>query len=89
MTGLTSRELEICRLAADGLANKEIAWRSKKRDGEPLTEGTVKQYMVHAFRKTGATNRTELARWYFLHVEMPRDFGDCSKCLLRALHTRD
>lgn len=49
---LTARELEVLRLAADGLANREIARRLF------LSEATVKTHLVHVFSKLGVENRT-------------------------------
>jgi hypothetical protein len=37
--------------------NKEIAHELH------LSEGTIKEYLHHIFRKLGTTNRTELALW--------------------------
>lgn len=49
---LSERELDVLRLVADGLANREI--------GRALfiSEGTVKTHLVHAFAKLGADSRT-------------------------------
>jgi DNA-binding NarL/FixJ family response regulator len=52
---LTSRELEIARLAARGLRNKEIAARLE------ITEGTAKLHLHSIYRKLGVTSRAELA----------------------------
>lgn len=54
---LTPREKQVCRLVAEGKPNKEIAYALH------LSEGTVKEYLFRIFRKTGVTNRTELAIW--------------------------
>ena len=50
--GLSGRELEVLRLAADGLANKQIAKELF------VSEATVKTHLNHAFTKLGADNRT-------------------------------
>jgi DNA-binding NarL/FixJ family response regulator len=53
---LTRRELEILRLARDGIANKEIArdlW---------ITEQTVKFHLSNVYRKLGVSNRTRASR---------------------------
>jgi DNA-binding NarL/FixJ family response regulator len=42
-------------LVRQGKSNKEIAWLLC------LECGTVKEYLFHIFRKTGVTNRVELA----------------------------
>lgn len=52
---LSFRERQIVALVAQGHANKEIAARLL------LTEGTIKEYLNRIFRKTGVSNRTELA----------------------------
>jgi DNA-binding NarL/FixJ family response regulator len=51
---LTPRELEIVRLAAEGLRNKEIADRLK------ITEGTVKIHLHHIYEKLGVSGRPQL-----------------------------
>ena len=54
--GLTERELEVLKLAADGLRNKEIA-------GElAISERTVKYHVTSIFQKFGVSNRTEAIR---------------------------
>ncbi|MDT7596045.1 MAG: hypothetical protein QOJ06_1591 [Pseudonocardiales bacterium] len=53
---LTSRELEIARLAAAGLANKEIAARLC------LSHRTVENKLHSAYEKLGVQGRAELAR---------------------------
>ena len=52
---LVPREREITELVRQGRLNKQIAASTG------LTEGTVKEYMIRIFQKTGAGNRTELA----------------------------
>ena len=51
--GLTSRQIEILTLAADGASNRQIG----KQLG--LTEGTVKQHMSRMFKSLGVQNRVE------------------------------
>ena len=53
---LTARELEIARLAAAGLANKEIAARLC------LSHRTVENKLHAAYQKLGVEGRAELAR---------------------------
>jgi DNA-binding NarL/FixJ family response regulator len=53
-TSLTSRELDIVRLVAQGLRNKEIARRAS------ISEGTVKAHVHRIYRKVGVASRTEL-----------------------------
>lgn len=50
---LSSRELQILRLAAEGLSNRDIG-RSLH-----ITEGTVKNHMHNALQKLGLANRVE------------------------------
>ena len=54
-TPLTPRELQIIRLVALALANKEIAFQLH------LSEGTVKENLSVIFKKVGVKNRTALA----------------------------
>jgi len=51
--GLTSRQLEILPLLADGLPNKRIA------DALGVTEGTVKQHLKELFKRLSARNRMQ------------------------------
>jgi len=53
--GLTVRELELVRLVAAGLSNKDIARQCS------LREDTVKHHMSSIFDKTGVSTRLELA----------------------------
>ncbi len=50
---LTSRQLQILPLLAEGMPNKRIA------DALGLTEGTVKQHLKDLFRRLNASNRTQ------------------------------
>jgi len=52
-TGLTNREREVLRLLAEGLGNKEIAWRLS------ITEHTVKFHVSSLMSKLNAGSRTE------------------------------
>jgi DNA-binding NarL/FixJ family response regulator len=55
--GLTKRELEILRLAAEGHSNSQLAatlW---------VTEQTVKFHLSNIYRKLNVSNRTEASRW--------------------------
>jgi DNA-binding NarL/FixJ family response regulator len=54
---LTSRELEVLELLAEGLSNKQIARRLE------ITEGTVKAHLGSAFRRIGVHQRTQAALW--------------------------
>jgi len=56
-SGLTKREVEILRLAADGHSNAQLAqmlW---------VTEQTIKFHLSNIYRKLGVANRTEASRW--------------------------
>jgi two-component system nitrate/nitrite response regulator NarL len=66
--GLTTREVEIMKAVARGLANKAIAkelW---------VTEQTVKFHLTNIYRKLGISNRTEAARWAFSHGLQDREY---------------
>ncbi len=52
---LTPRELQILRLVADGLRNKEIA------QGLEISEGTVKIHLHNIYEKVNVDSRVELA----------------------------
>jgi DNA-binding NarL/FixJ family response regulator len=52
---LTTRELEVAVLVAEGLSNKEIARRLDR------SEGTVKIHLHNIYEKLGVRNRTSLA----------------------------
>jgi len=54
--GLTKREVEILRLAAQGMSNAEIAKKIW------VTEQTVKFHLANTYRKLGVANRTGAAR---------------------------
>jgi DNA-binding NarL/FixJ family response regulator len=58
---LTTRELEILRLVAEGQTNGRIArqlW---------VTEQTVKFHLSNTYRKLGVANRTEASRYAYVH----------------------
>jgi DNA-binding NarL/FixJ family response regulator len=54
---LTTRELEILSLVADGLANKAIA----RRLG--IAEPTVRKHLTNVYRQIGVNDRTQAALW--------------------------
>jgi len=54
---LTNRELEIVKLVATGLRNKQIA------DQLSITEGTVKIHLHTIFEKLGVSSRVELSNY--------------------------
>lgn len=61
---LSPRELEVLALAAQGLANKEIA----RALDPPCSEDTVKWHLKRAFLKLGAPNRTAAVAIYLKHT---------------------
>ena len=56
-SGLTEREVEVLRLTAQGLTNKEIA------DRLFISFKTVGTHLSNIFEKTGAVNRTEASAY--------------------------
>lgn len=58
---INERELEIIRLIADGLSNKEIAAQLF------LSEGTVRNYLSSILDKLGLRDRTQVAVFYYQH----------------------
>ena len=60
--GLSPRELEVLRLVAEGLANKQVA----RRLG--ITERTVKAHLGQVFRVIGVADRTSAALWARDHL---------------------
>jgi DNA-binding NarL/FixJ family response regulator len=59
---LTSREMEILTLAAQGHTNGRIAQRLW------VTEQTVKFHLSNTYRKLGVANRTEASRYAYTHA---------------------
>ena len=55
--GISTREIDVVRLVAEGLSNKEIARRLH------LSVRTVETHVRHLLTKTGMVNRTQLATW--------------------------
>ena len=55
---LTARELEVMKLVAEGLSNKEIA------QSLFLSEGTTRNYVTGLLEKLGLRDRTQLAIYY-------------------------
>jgi DNA-binding NarL/FixJ family response regulator len=66
---LSFRQRQIVQLVQEAKANKEIAFELS------LTEGTVKEYLYHIFRKLGVRNRTDLALWGQKNVAVERKAG--------------
>jgi DNA-binding NarL/FixJ family response regulator len=54
---LTPREVELVRLAASGLRNREMSRRLA------ISEGTVKMHLHNVYRKLQLQNRVELANY--------------------------
>ncbi|SHK59588.1 response regulator transcription factor [Hespellia stercorisuis] len=59
---ISDRELEIIRLIADGLSNKEIAGKLF------LSEGTVRNYLSSILDKLQLRDRTQVAVFYYQHL---------------------
>lgn len=59
---LSARETEVLRLAAQGMANKQIARRLA------ISESTVKVHLGSVFRRIGVTDRTSAAIWARDHL---------------------
>lgn len=57
VTPLSKRELEIARLIADGMSNKEVASRCF------LSERTVETHVSNILNKLGVNSRVEVAGW--------------------------
>jgi len=58
---LTNRELEVAKLVARGLSNKELAARIRR------SERTVESHVQHALRKLNMSSRTQLGAWAQKH----------------------
>lgn len=54
---LSPREIEIARMVAAGMRNKEIAWKLN------ITEGTVKLHLNSIYDKSGVDGRVALTLW--------------------------
>jgi DNA-binding NarL/FixJ family response regulator len=54
---LTIREIEVIKLIAEGLTNKEIAQKLF------ISEKTVKNHITNILRKLGLRDRTQAALW--------------------------
>ena len=60
---LNEKEIEIMKLVAEGLNNKEIAQTLY------LSEGTVRNYLSSTLEKLELRDRTQLAIYYYKHVQ--------------------
>jgi HD-GYP domain-containing protein (c-di-GMP phosphodiesterase class II) len=65
--GLTAREVEVLRLLARGLSNKEIARRLV------ITPKTAGNHIEHIYTKTGATNRAGASLFAMQHGLLPEE----------------
>jgi DNA-binding NarL/FixJ family response regulator len=63
---LTSRELQVLRLVAEGLPNAQVAKRLW------ISEPTVKYHLSRTYEKLGVSNRTGAARWAERHGLLDR-----------------
>ena len=61
--GVSARELEVVRLVARGMSNREIA------EALYLSEGTVRNYLSAALDKLSVRDRTQLAVFYLTHPD--------------------
>ena len=64
LTVLTERERQIMRLVSGGLLNKEIGRQLN------ITDGTIKQHLHHIYQKLEISNRTVLAAFVLLQMDM-------------------
>lgn len=60
--GITPKEMELIKLVADGLSNKEIA------ESLFLSEGTVRNYLSSVLEKLELRDRTQLAVFYYKNL---------------------
>ena len=68
---LSSREIEIIELVAQGLTNQEIAERLT------ISKRTVDNHVSIVFTKTGSKNRVALLNWAMDHGKICRDGFNC------------
>jgi DNA-binding NarL/FixJ family response regulator len=68
--GLTSREVEVLRLLARGLSNKQIAARLV------IARKTVDNHIDHVYTKIGATNRAQASLFAVRHALMAPEDGE-------------
>jgi DNA-binding NarL/FixJ family response regulator len=62
MPKLSPREVDVLRLVAEGLANKQIARRLE------ISERTVKAHLSSVFQQLNVTDRTQAAIWAKEHL---------------------
>ena len=68
---LSSREIEIIALVAEGLTNQEIAAQLT------ISKRTVDNHVSNVFTKTGSKNRVALLNWAMDHGKICRDGFNC------------
>ena len=56
-SALTSREIEVATLVAEGLTNRQIA------DRLVISERTAQNHVQHILTKLGFTSRSQIAAW--------------------------
>jgi HD-GYP domain-containing protein (c-di-GMP phosphodiesterase class II) len=69
VAGLTNREIDVLRLAARGLSNKDIAARLV------VTPKTVGNHIEHIYTKIGVMNRAGAALFAMRHGLVPEDYS--------------
>ena len=72
---LSKREVDVVRLVAEGLGNKDIAAQLG------LSEHTVRNYLFHIFDKLGVSTRVELVLYC---LEAPTEIASAGKALAKA-----
>ena len=68
---LSTREIEIIELVAEGLTNQEIAERLT------ISKRTVDNHVSNVFTKTRSKNRVALLNWAMDHGKICRDGFNC------------
>ncbi len=68
--GLTDKELELISELAQGMSNREISEKLF------LSEGTVRNYISTILEKLGLRDRTQLAIFYYKHLDRQHRNGD-------------
>ena len=68
---LSSREIEIIELVAEGLTNQEIA------DRLTISKRTVDNHVSNVFTKTGSKNRVALLNWAMDNGKICQDGFNC------------
>jgi len=71
MMGLSTREMEIIDLVADGLTNQEIAVKLT------ISKRTVDNHVSNMFKRTGSKNRVALLNWAMDNGKIYRDGFNC------------